>query len=204
MPHSEGKTVKFIGITTEGVLPHEARLIAVLLDNGLYRLHLRKPAFTKEETEALLQTIDSRYYDRIVVHDHFELAVKYRLAGVHLNRRNPVPPAITGNYTPALSRSCHSIEELSHNEGYAYQFLSPIFDSISKSGYRSAFTPKELTEAAEKGIIGEQVIALGGIIPERIADLKTWHFGGAALLGFLWQNPTEAGVIERLDQIRNI
>lgn len=195
--------MKYIGITTEGVLPNEAKLIAALLDNGLYRLHLRKPALSQEETEALLQAIDPCYHNRIVVHDHFELAAKYRLAGVHLNRRNPNPPTVADDYTPALSHSCHSIEELSNSEGYIYQFLSPIFDSISKAGYQSAFTAGQLQSAAEQGIINEQVIALGGITPERMATVREWHFGGVALLGYLWQEPTEAGVVARLNRIKN-
>lgn len=196
--------MKYIGITTEHRLPDEGMLIAVLLDNGLDRLHLRKPGASRHEVEQLLRTIPDRCYGRIVLHDHFELATEYRLAGVHLNRRNPVPPAATADYAPALSRSCHAIYELTQGEGYAYQFLSPVFDSISKTGYHSGFTPDELTAAAKQGTIGERVIALGGITPERMAQVRAWHFGGIALLGYLWQDPTPEGVVARLNQIRNV
>lgn len=196
--------MKYIGITPEQLLPDEGRLIAALLDHGLDRLHLRKPGASRHEVERLLLTIPDRCYDRIVLHDHFELVVAYRLAGVHLNRRNPEPPATTGGYTPARSRSCHTISELGNCEEFAYQFLSPIFDSISKSGYTAGFTPEQLQAAAEQGIINERVIALGGITPERIAAVREWHFGGAALLGYLWQEPTPEGVVARLNRIRNI
>ena len=194
--------MKYIGITIETILPHEAELIAALLDNGLDRLHLRKPSASRDEVDALLRTIPPRCYGRIVLHDHFELAEKYRLAGVHLNRRNPIPPATTSGYQPALSRSCHSIAELAHSEGYTYQFLSPVFDSISKAGYNAAFTAEQLKQAGEQGIINERVIALGGITPERMDAVREWHFGGVALLGFLWQNRTPQGVIEQLHRIR--
>lgn len=196
--------MKYIGITTEGFLPGEGRLITALLDHGLDRLHLRKPGAPCHEVEQLLRTIPDRCYSRIVLHDHFELAATYRLAGVHLNRRNPEPPAPTADYTPALSRSCHTIAELVHGEGYAYQFLSPLFDSISKQGYTAGFTPDELKEAASQGIIGERVIALGGITPERMAAVRSWHFGGVALLGYLWQDPTPEGVVARLKRIRTV
>lgn len=196
--------MKYIGITPERMLPDEGSLIAALLDHGLDRLHLRKPGASRHEVERLLLTIPDRCYGRIVLHDHFELATAYRLGGVHLNRRNPEPPAATAGYTPALSRSCHSIAELAHGEGYSYQFLSPIFDSISKSGYTAGFTPEQLQAAAERGIIGERVVALGGITPGRIAAVRAWHFGGVALLGYLWQEPTPEGVVARLDQIRNM
>lgn len=196
--------MKYIGITPEGFLPGEECLIAALLDHGLDRLHLRKPGASRHEVEQLLRTIPDRCYSRIVLHDHFELAATYRLAGVHLNRRNPEPPAPADGYTPALSRSCHSIAELAHGEGYAYQFLSPLFDSISKQGYTAGFTPDELTAAASQGIIGERVIALGGITPERMAAVRAWHFGGVALLGYLWQDPTPESVVARLKRIRTV
>ena len=196
--------MKYIGITPEGFLPGEECLIAVLLDHGLDRLHLRKPGASRHEVEELLRSIPHRCYNRIVLHDHFELAAAYRLAGVHLNRRNPMPPAAVPGYTPALSRSCHTLDELGQDEGYAYQFLSPLFDSLSKQGYRAAFTPGQLTEAAERGIINERVIALGGITPERVVAVRQWHFGGVALLGYLWQEPTPEGVIDRLNRIRTV
>lgn len=196
--------MKYIGITPEHFLSDEGLLIAALLDHGLYRLHLRKPSASRDEVEQLLRAIPDSCYNRIVLHDHFDLAISYRLAGVHLNRRNPVPPAATAHYTPALSRSCHSIGELTDHERYSYQFLSPIFDSISKRGYSAGFTPEQLQTAAGQGIIGERVIALGGITPERIPAVREWHFGGVALLGYLWQEPTPEGVVARLNRIRNM
>ena len=196
--------MNLIILTTPNFLPDEAEALTALLSHGLYRLHLRKPGASSHEVEQLLRTIPDRCYSRIVLHDHFELAATYRLAGVHLNRRNPEPPAPAAGYTPALSRSCHSIAELAHGEGYAYQFLSPLFDSISKQGYTAGFTPDELTAAASQGIIGERVIALGGITPERMEAVRGWHFGGVALLGYLWQDPTPEGVVARLKRIRTV
>lgn len=182
--------MKYIGITEEHPIEQENRLITALLDNGLDLIHLRKPKYSGEKTEQLLLSIPPRYYDRIVLHDHFELAEKYRLAGVHLNGRNPHYRPLSNDYIPTLSRSCHSIEELTDGQRYDYLFLSPIFDSISKKGYRSAFSPEQLTKAGKEGVINERVIALGGITPEKKTAIKDWNFGGIAVLGFLWQEPT--------------
>lgn len=159
--------MKYIGITEEHPIEQENRLIIALLDNGLDLIHLRKPKYSGEKTEQLLLSIPPRYYDRIVLHDHFELAEKYRLAGVHLNGRNPHYRPLSNDYIPTLSRSCHSIEELTDRQQYDYLFLSPIFDSISKKGYRSAFSSEQLTKAGKEGVINERVIALGGITPEK-------------------------------------
>ena len=195
--------MKYIGITEEHPIEQENRLITALLDNGLDLIHLRKPKYSGEKTEQLLLSIPPRYYDRIVLHDHFELAEKYRLAGVHLNGRNPHYRPLSNDYIPTLSRSCHSIEELTDGQQYDYLFLSPIFDSISKKGYRSAFSSEQLTKAGKEGVINERVIALGGITPEKKTAIKDWNFGGIAVLGFLWQEPTIAGVIRQLTRLRN-
>lgn len=62
-------------------------------------------------------------------------------------------------------------------------FLSPIFDSISKHGYGSAFSHETLRKAAAEGIIDEKVVALGGVTPENAGWLEKLGFGGAAMLG---------------------
>ena len=68
-----------------------------------------------------------------------------------------------------------------------YVFLSPIFDSISKQGYRSAFDDATLKKASAEGIIGQKVVALGGVTRERVALLEKYGFGGAAMLGDIWR-----------------
>lgn len=111
--------------------------------------------------------------------------MKYHLHGIHLNRRNHQIPA---NFTGSISRSCHSLDEVREALAfhYDYVFLSPIYDSISKQGYCHAFTSEQLTEAAKEGIINERVFALGGITEANIPQLEAWHFGGAAMLGNVW------------------
>ena len=68
-----------------------------------------------------------------------------------------------------------------------YVFLSPIFDSISKQGYRSAFDHATLKKAAHEGIIDHKVVALGGVTRQRISLLAEYGFGGAAMLGDIWR-----------------
>lgn len=118
------------------------------------------------------------------LHDHFPLQRTYGLGGVHLNGRNPDLP---DGYRGTVSRSCHSLEEVAtHRTATDYLFLSPVFDSISKQGYRSAFPPAALREAAAAGIIDEKVLALGGVSEANLPEVRDYGFGGAALLGDIW------------------
>ncbi len=178
--------MELILITQPHFFAGEAEALTVLFRAGLETLHLRKPDATAAEEARLLDEIPAEYHPRIVVHDHFELATRYGLKGVHLNRRNPQPP--TG-YTGSVSCSCHSLDEVRQRKPVCnYVFLSPIFDSISKTGYNAAFTRQQLEAARDEGVIDSRVIALGGISRERIPLLKQLGFGGAAVLGDVWNH----------------
>ena len=120
------------------------------------------------------------------------------MGGVHLNGRNPDLP---DGYRGTVSRSCHSLEEVAaHRTATDYLFLSPVFDSISKQGYRSAFPPAALREAAAAGIIDEKVLALGGVSEANLPEVRGYGFGGAALLGDIWarfRSPADTAEILR-------
>ena len=75
---------------------------------------------------------------------------------------------------------------MKYKDSYDYLLLSPIFDSISKVGYRSAFSLEELERAARAGIIDERVIALGGVTLEKIPILEALNFGGVAMMGAVY------------------
>lgn len=178
--------MKLVVITPERIFPGEAQALNGLFAEGLQTLHLRKPAASAGQTAQLLAGIEAAYRCRIVVHDHFALAGEFGLKGVHLNSRNPRPPA---GFAGQLSRSCHSLAEVAQaGAEYEYLFLSPVFDSISKEGYGSAFARADLLGAKERGVINARVYALGGIDEKKIPDAARMGFGGVAILGALWED----------------
>ena len=164
----------------------EAEQIVQLLHSSVDLIHIRKPESKAEEVERLIEAIPSKYYPRLVLHDHYELAVKYHLHGVHLNGRNPRPPK---GWKGSVSKSCHSCEEVLEWKGKCdYVSLSPIFDSISKQGYHAAFSSSEIEEARRAGIIDQKVLALGGVTFNKIDDVLRMGFGGGMILGDAWKN----------------
>lgn len=177
--------MKFIVITSPAFIAGEAFYISRLFEAGLDVLHLRKPGAQAAECARLIEQIPEQWRTRIVVHDHFGLCRDYGLQGVHLNSRNPQPPA---DFVPrSVSASCHSLAEVAaRKSALTYMTLSPIFDSISKQGYSAAYTSDELARAASDGIIDSKVMALGGITLDNIPQLRDWGFGGAAFLGDVW------------------
>lgn len=172
-------------------LPHfferEADGIAAHLLSGRVDLvHIRKPEASVEEVEQLINDIPTSLHKHLVLHDHHHLAAKFHLFGIHLNSRNPAPMS---GWTGSISRSCHSIEEVrTWKRRCHYVSLSPIFDSISKTGYHAAFSIEELEEARRNGVIDHQVLALGGVTFNRINEIMAMGFGGGMILGDAWTN----------------
>lgn len=172
-------------ITLPDFFDDEASTVNRMFRLGLQRLHLRKPHCTAQELEHLIGEIDPQYHSRLVLHDHHHLATKYRLGGIHLNSRNPVPPQ---GFEGTISCSCHSLDELKTNPYHCtYRTISPIFDSISKQGYNAAFSDEQLRDAHSLGIINKEIYALGGVALDNIAQVAHYGFGGVLLLGQPWQ-----------------
>ena len=192
--------MEWIVITSPGFLQGEADFIDRLFNHGLDRLHLRKPGAEIGECRRLLDGISREWLPRIVVHDNFGLCREYGLGGVHLNGRNPMAPP---NHEGSVSRSCHSLEEISRYKGECdYLTLSPIFNSISKQGYMAAFRPGQLAAARDSGLIDRRVIALGGVTLENIPRVRELGFGGVAILGDVWQRMADGSVDEYLASLR--
>jgi thiamine-phosphate pyrophosphorylase len=63
--------------------------------------------------------------------------------------------------------------------------LSPIFDSVSKPGYRAAFDHADLKHFLSR--TNHTVIALGGVVAQRAAAAASLGFKGIAALGAVWQ-----------------
>lgn len=182
--------------------PDEWRAITTLLEEGFDVVHLRKPTSTISEVEGLLRQIPRYLHCRIALHDHFSLHNDYEIGGIHLNRRSPHPPC---GYEGRVTTSCHSLEEVDAvSSEVEYMFLSPIYSSISKSGYESNFSHEELLDGKKRGVINERVVALGGVTPQNIDQIKMYGFGGVALLGYIWQDLQRESLSRRTHELLKI
>lgn len=179
-----------IAITPPDIFAEETAYILTILDAGWDFVHLRHPGASITDMRRIIESIPQRYHNRLRLHGHFELVNEFNLGGLHLNRRCLNAP---GLYSGSLSRSCHTIGELSDIGRYDYVTLSPVCDSISKPGYTSVFTDEELAS-----IPHDKIIALGGITPERLEYVTKYPFAGIAVLGYLFNAPDIPRLKERL------
>lgn len=179
------KSFKLIAITPESANPDDERQrVLAIVDAGFTYVHLRKLAFQADDARRWLDAMPPHVVKRIKLHSHFSLAKEYPVAGLHLNSRNPEPPADTHNLK--LSKSCHSLDELDECRAYEYATLSPIFQSISKQGYHGRFNLNELKLSLTGPSGHDNVVALGGVTPRRLRPIAAAGFAGAAFLGYLF------------------
>lgn len=172
-----------IAITPPYAIDGEVATIRHLLAHGFDVVHLRKGEAGIDYCRGLLGQLSAAERAKIVIHDYATLYEEFSLRGIHLNR---VITHLPEGYRGSRTRSCHTLEEvIRYKDGCDYLFLSPIFDSISKRGYRSSFSHEDLQRAASEGIIDHRVIALGGVTPNRIPYLEALGFGGVAMMGAL-------------------
>jgi thiamine-phosphate pyrophosphorylase len=162
----------------------EDKILTALFEEGMENLHLYKPGSEPIYSERLLTLLPDDYYKLITVHDHFYLKEEFKLHGIHLNNAtDSLPVGYRGN----VSRTCHSIEELSNAKKESkYVFLKTIFDSQTNPEDKQTLSYESLKEASRRGLIDKKVYAMGGINLENIRLCKELGFGGVVICGDLW------------------
>ena len=169
-----------VAITLPDFYEGEADDIAAKLAGGFDRVHIRKPAASLGDIRKLLNGVPEALHGKLSLHDGHELQAEFPLVRRHFTSRNAIADP-TGVY----SASIHSLEETEKWPEADYLLLSPIYDSISKPGYRSRFSLRELTGDPRLS----RIIALGGITSRRLEELRQAGFRGAAMLGSAgWKN----------------
>jgi len=185
-------------ITTPECWPGEEDVLEGLLEAGLQKLHIRKPGGGAERAQ-LLDRLATRWASRLVLHGRqhiVQLAKGYGISQVHAHWGKPWEK----DEGVALSASLHSWDEVrSVTPGrLEYVFLSPLFDSISKPGYRAG----EGILQRPAGVAPCGVIGLGGIDVHTIGQVMEHGWDGVAVLGAIWGKRGQA--IERFKAIKEI
>jgi thiamine-phosphate pyrophosphorylase len=192
--------MKIIVCSVPKILTDEQSLVQELIHSGLSTFHLRKPSYSTEELRDWLTLLNDNERQKVVIHSHWSLSEEFALKGLHFGAtrlKQMSSEALKDWMTFAkekqltLSSSVHHQEEINELPiGFDYVWLSPVFESISKQGYRTAHSDtqfdawvKELQEQKQT-----QVYALGGIEAKHMQELSQRGFDGAVVLGSMWSN----------------
>lgn len=205
--------MKLAVISSPAFFAEEARIIERLFAEGLELFHLRKPGAEEDELSGLISQIDPLLHRRISMHSNYHLALKYRLGGVHLTEKKwsncgvdttEQDPVVSADIR--LSASVHCFADCRLRREYFgrkldYIFLSPIFDSISKPDYKSAFSHEDLKDFLETNSDLADIFALGGISAENILFIRHLGFAGAVLHGVVWKTGDAVTIFKDIKRI---
>ena len=128
---------------------------------------------------------------RILVNDRLDVALAAGAHGVHL-RGDSVPGPRIRTMAPhafVVGRSVHAREEAARGDGLDYLIFGPVFETGSKPGVPAAGT-SGLSDVAAATTI--PVLAVGGMTPERAAEVARTGAAGFAAIGLFADCPVDA------------
>lgn len=197
-------------ITHPTEIKNEVSLINEMFERGLPLLHIRKPHFSIEQLEKWIESISIRHLKKLVIHipkqvintnlksyqQYITLINSLNSTYVHLSTENC--SHVDNKYLKKtkLSTSVHCITELNElSTLYSRAFIGPVFPSISKIGYATNTNWND--ELSKRTNYDIELVALGGIIPERIPLIQKMGFDDFAVLGGIWESNQPLNIFEQ-------
>jgi thiamine monophosphate synthase len=161
-----------------GRLPY---IVAIAVDHGARAVVLR----ARETQPAKLFVLASMAWRALEPVGGLLIVAGSGGDSVHLSSQQEFPqprPSLVG-------RSCHTADEVDRAvaEGCDYAFVSPVYPTASKPGYGPALGPAGLAALCRPGL---PVYALGGVLPEHVAECVQAGAYGIAVMGPVLRDPT--------------
>ena len=165
-------------VTVGGRLPE---VVSVAIDHGARAVVLR----AREASTATRVDLVARLHRLLSPVGGLLIVAGGEGDAVHLSatQESPEPrPSLVG-------RSCHTAVEVDRAvaEGCDYAFVSPVYPTGSKPGYGPALGPDGLAALCRPGL---PVYALGGVMPEHVAECVQAGAYGIAVMGPVLRDPT--------------
>lgn len=194
--------------------PFEIEEVVRMFDGGLKHFHIRKPRMSKAEVADYIQRFPHQFRKQLILHSYHGLANQFKLGGIHLSRehrkRNKLYEFrlwVKRKLNPDLivTRTFHKLTDITNDKRtYSYAFLSPIFDSVTRSSLAGGFSRRALLIIIPQA--RQPIYALGGITVERLRKVYENGFHGAAFHGSVWENelPAHLTFLEAMKEAREM
>ena len=187
--------MRLVVITPSKDVPDEQSLVTKMFESGLRTLHLRKPKHSTTQLAEYLREIPAHFHNRIVIHSHHNLALKFDLKGIHLSRTHL---SLNWRYWLVRWRVRLKFQHTSKSRSYSklQQVYNPeeqTFDYILIGTMFNNMTGELYSGFYEDGVIaanknsGKKLIARGGTNPNAILKSKVYGFDGIAFNSYIWK-----------------
>ncbi len=186
--------MRLIVITPSKDFTDEQSLITKMFESGLKTLHLRKPKYSTNQMREYISEIPEHFHDRIVIHSHHDLALKFNLKGIHLGRIHLsrkwkyffVRLRLKMRFAHTFkSRSYSRLQQVYSKEeqNFDYFLLGTVFNNMTGDLYSGFYEDGVI--AANKNS-GKKLVARGGTTIASIEKAKHYGFHGIAFSSYLW------------------
>jgi len=160
--------------------------------------HARGRALSSLEHFDLASGLGACAPARLFVNDRLDVALAVGAAGVQLGQGS-LNPEDARRLNPGwwIGKSVHDLREAeaAHAQGADYLLVGPVFPTATHPD-RMPLGTAELKQIAGLGL---PVVAIGGVTPERIADLRAAaQIHGAAAISALWLAADPADAARRM------
>ncbi|PBQ32006.1 hypothetical protein CNR22_09565 [Sphingobacteriaceae bacterium] len=186
--------MKLVVITPSKDVPDEPTLITKMFESGLKTLHLRKPKHSTNQMAEYIKEIPAHFHNRIVIHSHHNLAIKFNLKGIHLSK-NHLSTSWKYWWTRARlrlkfgqtckSRSYSRLQQVyaKEEQNFDYFLIGTMFNNMTGELY-SGFYEEGVVAANKNG--GKKLVVRGGTTPATISKTAKYGFHGIAFNSYLW------------------
>ena len=183
-------------------IPKEIAIINELFKQGMDIFHIRKPAYSTQQLQSFIAAINPDYHPKLVLHQYYDLAAIYDIRRIHSTYKNSqafkkYADNIQKREEWVFSIATHSITEFNNLEdNFEYAFLSPIYESVSKPGYKPKGSMIE--SLTQRTNFNTGLIALGGISSSNYIETLDLDFDDIAVLGAIWNTDNPVNEFKHL------
>lgn len=176
---------------------HEIQWANTNLAHGLPLFHVRKHHFNEVMMLAYVRGINPEHRSQLVLHSHYHLAEQLGIERLHFSETKRLKMGSRPDFKKfKLSTSTHAMDTFNRlDQKWDYAFLSPVFPSISKPGYGAKKTVFDQLKNRTNHQV--KLIALGGMTPENISEVKQAGADGVALMGCVWQAENPLKIVQQ-------
>jgi thiamine-phosphate pyrophosphorylase len=183
------------------------RLLREAADAGVDRIQIReKDLGGRQLLKLVRQALDCVEERRttLFVNDRLDVALSLPVHGVHLGRSS-LPPEVARRIAGdelVLGASAHNLEEAleAEEKGADYLFVGPVYATPSKAAYGEPLGTARLEAIVRRVRI--PVYAIGGIVPDRLAELRDLPLTGVAMISAFVRARSVPELIRRIHGTR--
>jgi len=193
--------MRLIVVTGSKTLSDEPSLVTKMFEDGLMTLHLRKPNYTTQEMRTYLEEIPKHFHNRIIIHSHHILAIKFNLKGIHFTSTH-LSKKWKYFFTRVRlrikfgklykTRSYRRLNDIHKEEEYDFDYylMGTVFNNLTGELYGGYYD-----ESLRAGIKSttKKLVARGGITDKVIDKAHNYGFYGIAFCSFIWKSDNPCG-----------